>query len=137
MIIERFFGKGRGGQPETPAAADPGSSPGPGGQKKSPAPNVPKSRSPGSPRHRRPARRRRRGEASRQRHRPPRHARADRPWPSPRAACRRRAHVAPASYEEIAARAYDLWVAQGRPEGRDHENWTEAERQLSAERTRG
>jgi hypothetical protein len=45
--------------------------------------------------------------------------------------------LAPPSYEEIAARAYDLWMAQGRPEGRDHENWTEAERQLRAERARG
>jgi len=44
--------------------------------------------------------------------------------------------LAPASYEEIAARAYDLWVAQGRPEGRDHENWAEAERQLGVERAR-
>jgi hypothetical protein len=40
-------------------------------------------------------------------------------------------------YEEIAARAYDLWAASGCVEGRDQENWIEAERQLRAERTRG
>ena len=38
------------------------------------------------------------------------------------------------SGEEIAARAYDLWQAQGRPGGREQENWSEAERQLRAER---
>jgi hypothetical protein len=39
--------------------------------------------------------------------------------------------------EEIAARAYEIWVALGHPQGRDHENWIEAERQLRAERARG
>jgi len=43
----------------------------------------------------------------------------------------------PPTYEEIAARAYDLWQEQGRPEGRERENWIEAERQLAAERTGG
>jgi hypothetical protein len=36
------------------------------------------------------------------------------------------------TYEEIAARAYDLWLAQDRPDGREHENWLEAERLLRA-----
>jgi len=36
--------------------------------------------------------------------------------------------------EEIAARAYELWVQQGCPHGRDQENWFEAERQLLAKR---
>jgi len=41
------------------------------------------------------------------------------------------------SYEEIATRAYTLWVNGGRPAGRDQENWIEAERQLRAERASG
>jgi DUF2934 family protein len=40
------------------------------------------------------------------------------------------------SFDEISARAYDLWQSQGRPEGRERENWIEAERQLREERTR-
>jgi hypothetical protein len=35
------------------------------------------------------------------------------------------------SRERIAARAYDLWDARGRPEGSDLEDWFEAERELS------
>ena len=35
--------------------------------------------------------------------------------------------------ERVAARAYQLWEARGRPEGTDRENWIEAERQLRAE----
>lgn len=34
---------------------------------------------------------------------------------------------------EIAARAYQLWEQEGRPQGRDVEHWTEAERQLKEE----
>ena len=34
------------------------------------------------------------------------------------------------SKDEIAARAYEIWLANGRPHGRDVENWLEAERQL-------
>ncbi len=34
------------------------------------------------------------------------------------------------SQEEIAARAYELWVSRGRPEGTDQDNWHEAEQQL-------
>jgi hypothetical protein len=41
------------------------------------------------------------------------------------------------SYEEIATRAYTLWVNGGRLAGRDRENWIEAERQLRAERASG
>ena len=40
-------------------------------------------------------------------------------------------------YEDVAVRAYELWISQGRPEGRDRENWDEAERQLALERSRG
>lgn len=32
--------------------------------------------------------------------------------------------------EQIAARAYALWEAQGRPEGRDQEFWFAAEQEL-------
>jgi hypothetical protein len=34
------------------------------------------------------------------------------------------------SHDRIAARAYELWEAKGRPEGSDLEDWFEAERQL-------
>ena len=34
--------------------------------------------------------------------------------------------------EMIAKRAYEIWQAQGCPEGRDAENWYQAERELSA-----
>ena len=37
------------------------------------------------------------------------------------------------SRERIAARAYELWEARGRPEGSDLEDWFEAERQLGAD----
>ena len=36
-------------------------------------------------------------------------------------------------YEQIAARAYQLWEAQGRPTGTDREDWFQAERLLLAE----
>ena len=32
--------------------------------------------------------------------------------------------------KRIAERAYELWEQEGRPEGRHHEHWIEAERQL-------
>jgi hypothetical protein len=32
----------------------------------------------------------------------------------------------PASEEEISARAYEIWEAEGRPEGRDKEHWFRA-----------
>ena len=35
------------------------------------------------------------------------------------------------SHERIAARAYELWEARGRPEGNDLEDWFKAERELS------
>jgi hypothetical protein len=38
------------------------------------------------------------------------------------------------SYEETSARAYEIWLLRGRPEGCERENWTEAERQLRLER---
>lgn len=34
--------------------------------------------------------------------------------------------------DQIAERAYELWLEQGCPEGRDLDNWLEAERQLHA-----
>lgn len=37
------------------------------------------------------------------------------------------------SQEQIAARAYQLWEAQWKPEGSNQKNWFEAERQLRAE----
>jgi len=35
------------------------------------------------------------------------------------------------THEEIAIRAYELYEASGRPEGRDGEHWLEAERELT------
>jgi len=37
------------------------------------------------------------------------------------------------SQEQIAARAYQLWEAQGKPEGSNQKSWFAAERQLRAE----
>ena len=37
------------------------------------------------------------------------------------------------SHERIAVRAYELWVAQGRPEGTQLTHWFDAERQLLSE----
>jgi Protein of unknown function (DUF2934) len=37
------------------------------------------------------------------------------------------------SHEQIAARAYQLWVANGQPGGTDRADWFEAERLLRAE----
>ncbi|MGH7996661.1 MAG: DUF2934 domain-containing protein [Opitutaceae bacterium] len=37
------------------------------------------------------------------------------------------------NHEEIAARARRIWEAQGSPEGRDEENWFQAERELREE----
>lgn len=34
--------------------------------------------------------------------------------------------------EKIAARAYEIWVAHGRPQGHDTEHWLQAERELTA-----
>lgn len=31
---------------------------------------------------------------------------------------------------EVAARAYEIWQASGRPDGRDQEHWFQAEREL-------
>lgn len=38
------------------------------------------------------------------------------------------------THEEIAQRAYQIFVERGRPEGRDQEHWLEAEAQLTATR---
>jgi hypothetical protein len=34
------------------------------------------------------------------------------------------------THEQIAKRAYEIWVARGRPHGKDAENWRQAEREL-------
>ncbi|HZX43536.1 MAG TPA: DUF2934 domain-containing protein [Myxococcaceae bacterium] len=34
--------------------------------------------------------------------------------------------------EQIARRAYEIWQQSGCPQGRDTENWAQAERELSA-----
>ena len=50
-------------------------------------------------------------------------------------------HIAPTSnsrtqiHEVIAARAYELWEKQGKPENQADELWLQAERELVAERT--
>ena len=40
-----------------------------------------------------------------------------------------------AGYDQIAARAYMIWEAKGRPDGQDEQNWREAEDQLRREAT--
>ena len=39
-----------------------------------------------------------------------------------------------ATHDQIAKRAYEIWVAKGRPTGRDLENWNQAERELGLRR---
>ena len=34
------------------------------------------------------------------------------------------------THDQIAKRAYEIWVAKGRPQGKDLENWQQAEREL-------
>ncbi|MCX5658268.1 MAG: DUF2934 domain-containing protein [Planctomycetota bacterium] len=36
------------------------------------------------------------------------------------------------THQEIAKRAYEIWVASGRVEGRDVQNWKQAEKDLGA-----
>jgi hypothetical protein len=130
MIIERFFGKGRAEQPE----AQPPQPPTPA-QKKSPASKAdePKPRRPSTPAAGVEATARRNEPTPK----PVSHARPGGPAVAEPACSGAKAVAAlPPSYEEIAARAYDVWVARGRPEGRDQENWAEAERQLNSERAR-
>jgi hypothetical protein len=38
--------------------------------------------------------------------------------------------VRPVFRELVAERAYSIWLARGRPDGRDYDHWVEAERQL-------
>jgi hypothetical protein len=42
------------------------------------------------------------------------------------------ARPAAPSKAAIAKRAYEIWVAKGRPVGKDLENWQQAERELTA-----
>jgi hypothetical protein len=39
------------------------------------------------------------------------------------------------SHEEIAKRAYDIWLACGRPSGCEDEHWLRAERELAKDRS--
>jgi hypothetical protein len=41
-------------------------------------------------------------------------------------------NAGPPTRDQIAQRAYEIFVERGRPEGRDQEHWFEAEAQLSA-----
>ena len=38
------------------------------------------------------------------------------------------------AHDQIAKRAYEIWIAKGRPAGRDLENWQQAERELGVRR---
>jgi hypothetical protein len=40
------------------------------------------------------------------------------------------------THDQIAARAYEVWLRKGRPEGLDRQNWVDAERELLSERRR-
>ena len=39
-------------------------------------------------------------------------------------------------YERIQRRAYELWEREGRPEGRDHAHWHQAELEITRAHTR-
>ena len=39
-------------------------------------------------------------------------------------------------YERIQRRAYELWEREGRPEGRDHAHWYQAELEITRAHTR-
>lgn len=41
--------------------------------------------------------------------------------------------VAEIPHDKIAARAYEIWVRKGQPDGLDAQNWLEAEAELRAE----
>lgn len=41
------------------------------------------------------------------------------------------------SHDQIAKRAYEIWLAKGRPYGQDEQNWREAEASLQMELQRG
>ena len=43
--------------------------------------------------------------------------------------------IAPVTFpaDKIAARAYEIWVRNGQPDGRDQQNWLDAEAELRAE----
>jgi hypothetical protein len=43
------------------------------------------------------------------------------------------AHMVKVPQEKIAMRAYEKWLKQGQPQGRDVQNWLEAETELRAE----
>ena len=43
--------------------------------------------------------------------------------------------LADARAEEIRSRAYDIWEREGRPEGRDHDHWRQAEREIGVDRS--
>ncbi len=53
--------------------------------------------------------------------------------PSPLPPPRRRPAAIAISPEQIAKRAYELWLGQGCPSGHETENWLEAERELQAQ----
>ena len=38
-------------------------------------------------------------------------------------------------YERIQRRAYELWENEGRPNGREHDHWLQAEREIARART--
>jgi hypothetical protein len=127
MIIERFFGKGRSAQ-----SASPGESAPPDGQQ-GPAQTPIEAQGQQKPRAQDRCDRAAKPAPSKTPAKQPSAARVQTGGP----ATARAVAAAPApepTHEEIAARAYDLWIAQGCPQGRDHEIWIEAERQLRAAR---
>lgn len=38
--------------------------------------------------------------------------------------------IADAAYDKIRRRAYEIWEREGRPSGRQHEHWAQAEREV-------
>ncbi|MDR3403946.1 MAG: DUF2934 domain-containing protein [Chthoniobacter sp.] len=41
-------------------------------------------------------------------------------------------HPSPLSHDQIATRAQELWEAEGQPEGKAEDHWSQAESELSA-----
>ncbi len=49
----------------------------------------------------------------------------------------RPAVVMTVTHDQIAERAYEIWLRKGRPRGQDHDNWVEAEAELLNGHPRG
>ena len=65
-----------------------------------------------------------------------RSSRSIKPKPSPISAAPQQQVTITLTHEQIAKRAYEIWLAKGRPLGLDDQNWAEAEAELRAAATK-